>query len=960
MNKLNFLLRFYDLSLKLKLNIIFSILIALIALFIFIYFPASREAASTRNLFDKGRSLINLAEFSIAPSVHFNDQESLSEQIKYLRRGEEFRYIIVTDKDGKILAQFNINSAMNADYKNTLDSINYSESVAKLKTEIKQSGEVIGYLYLGLSLSNLNSEIRELRYSITLISLIVFVLGSMAMYWLSLIILRPVTELATTARQVASGDTTKRADIASKDEVGEFAESFNQMIDNLELARVNLSEMNRNLEKMVIQRTQSLQDEIMERTLVEEALRESEEKFRSLFYGAGIGLMLVDTKGKIVEYNPAFLEMTGLDKEAVRSLKFHDIVIPESPDEDLVLSKIRDIRKTNTKIRNSSDSLLWGKVTITVIRDKNFFPLYYLVMIEDITKSKLSEEKINYQNLLLQTVSQSISLLLTNQNFTVAVKQVITILGQSLNLRKISLVTAPGIFGSGDSHFENSVWLNDNAAEIKDNNQDKLLLFDILKEKTKNSIIAGTSLILHNLEHQQEYQSYYKKMGAGALILIPLVIYDKYLGYIQFDSSGDKKEFDDIELSIIQTASASIGGALETEKSRLLLIEAKTRAEELYRLKSNFLANMSHELRTPLIGILGYSEMLLNDFTDQLVKSYAEIINKSGKRLLTTLNMILNLSKLESEKIVPVFKPLRVTALVQECVTLFQSVAYSKQLNLSFTPPPNDYIIDLDEILFLEILNNIINNAIKFTSSGGVTVEIDEHKGNEIMISVIDTGIGIEASQLEMIFEEFRQASEGIDRNFEGTGLGLTISKRYTELLGGRIEVKSIPGLGSNFTLFFKFKEKIAQKDNSESENDFSISNYTEFSINKEKKKPVILLVDDDEINCEYIKSLLTPDTELHIVHNSYQALHRITEYSFDLILMDINLGKGLDGVQLTKEFRKTDKYKSLPIVAITAYATESDRAEFLKSGLDDYLAKPFTRNQLYQIINENLKKEIT
>ncbi|NUM70522.1 MAG: response regulator [Ignavibacteriaceae bacterium] len=955
MNKPNLLSRFYDLSLKLKLNIIFSILIALIALFIFVYFPASREKAATINLFDKGRSLINLTEFSISPSVYFLDNESLTEQIAHLRKGAEFRYVIVTDNDNELLAHFNLNEAKKADYKNYRDSINFSESVAKLHTLIRHKDEVIGHLYLGLSLENLNAEISELRYSITIISLIVFLLGSLAMYWLSLIILRPVSELAITAKLIADGDTSKRTDIATKDEVGQFATSFNQMVDNLELARLNLSDMNKNLEQIVVQRTQSLQDEILERTLVEEALRESEAKFRSLFYGAGIGLMLVDTDGKIVEYNPAFLEMVGMDKDSVSSLRFNDIVIPESPDEELNLQKIRDIRKSSAKIKNSQNTLLWGKITITVIRDKNFFPVYYVVMIEDITKSKLSEERINYQNMLLQTVSQSISLLLTNQDFNAAVQEVISILGKSLNMGKISLVTAPGMLGNREGHTEYTSWINQNNPEKEKYQQSAGLLIEILDENGIRSVRGGSSIQINKLAEKEEYRNYQKERGSGALILIPLIIYDSYLGYIQFDTCGTKTEFDDIELSIIQTASAAIGGALETEKSRLLLIEAKTKAEELYKLKSNFLANMSHELRTPLIGILGYSEMLVSDFTDDVVSSYGEIINKSGNRLLTTLNMILNLSKLESEKVVPVIRPVKIHSLVEECVTLFQSVAHSKQLSLTFTPSSSDYVINIDEIIFVEILNNIINNAIKFTNTGSVTVEINEHRDKELMISVIDTGIGIEESQLAVIFEEFRQASEGIDRNFEGTGLGLTISKRYTELLGGRIEVKSIPGLGSNFTLFFRYEDKIIPGAEESVRDIFGAENLAELTFNEGVKKPQLLLVDDDEINCEYIRSLLSPYLELKVVHNAYQALNVVAENRYDLILMDINLGRGLDGVQLTKEIRKIPEYKPVPIIAITAYATESDRAEFLRNGMNDYLAKPFTKNQLYYIINTNL-----
>ena len=242
-----------------------------------------------------------------------------------------------------------------------------------------------------------------------------------------------------------------------------------------------------------------------------------------------------------------------------------------------------------------------------------------------------------------------------------------------------------------------------------------------------------------------------------------------------------------------------------TEKKKMIeeLIIAKEKAEEMNKIKSSFFANMSHELRTPMVGILGFSEVLMNELKDN-PNSYKMIssINASGQRLLETLNLILNLSKLEASKVEVDLKTHNIIPILKDCFRDFESAASNKVINYSFISENSEILCNIDQLLFSSIFNNLLNNAIKFTDSGSVTLGVSLDS-DTVVISVTDTGVGISEAKLNLIWDEFRQASEGYNRGFEGTGLGLTIAKKYAELMNGSISVKSMLDKGTTFRVSF-------------------------------------------------------------------------------------------------------------------------------------------------------------
>lgn len=244
---------------------------------------------------------------------------------------------------------------------------------------------------------------------------------------------------------------------------------------------------------------------------------------------------------------------------------------------------------------------------------------------------------------------------------------------------------------------------------------------------------------------------------------------------------------------------ASIRDITDIKRFEKELILAKEKAEEMNSMKTKFLANMSHELRTPLIGVLGYAEILRNDLDSNEQKEMAGTIYDSGKRLLHTLNLLLDLTRIEANQEELYFREVNIGHITRTAVKLFDIYAVNKNLILE-TKIINNVNANLDERIFVQILNNLVNNAIKYTDKGKITVEIDS-KNDDLTLKVKDTGIGIPADKQNVIFDEFRQVSEGLNRRHQGTGLGLTITKKYIEMLNGSISVKSRLNVGSIFTV---------------------------------------------------------------------------------------------------------------------------------------------------------------
>ena len=380
-------------------------------------------------------------------------------------------------------------------------------------------------------------------------------------------------------------------------------------------------------------------------------------------------------------------------------------------------------------------------------------------------------------------------------------------------------------------------------------------------------------------------------------------------------------------------------------------LQAKEKAEEMNKVKSYFFANMSHELRTPLVGILGFADIIREELEDRPdLQNMAELITKSGQRLHETLNLILSLSKLESGKLEIKISEENIIPHIKTSFNIFEQAANKKGLQYNLQLPDKEVICRIDPNLIHNVLNNLINNAIKFTSKGSVTVRLDVSHSTA-RIQVIDTGIGIPKENQSVIWEEFRQVSEGLNRSFEGTGLGLTIVKKFTTLMGGRVSLESEKDKGSTFILEFPIAFKKLEDEMS------NVSKNKKIKTDIAKTDFDILYVEDDQASIDIVSIMLKGKYKFDIARNADEALVKVKQTSYKAILMDVNLQNDTDGVQLTKLIRQINGYNNIPVAAITAYALDKDKETFLSQGMTHYLSKPFSKAELLDLISEMLRQ---
>lgn len=382
------------------------------------------------------------------------------------------------------------------------------------------------------------------------------------------------------------------------------------------------------------------------------------------------------------------------------------------------------------------------------------------------------------------------------------------------------------------------------------------------------------------------------------------------------------------------------------QKMNSELIISKDKAEESDRLKSSFLANMSHEIRTPLNGILGFSSLLKDeDLTKKNAERYIDIIDSSGQQLLTIINDILDISKIEAGQIPISIEVVNITRLMNELLEQFRHQAEFKNLTLILNAGNlhENMKINTDGNRLRQILCNLLNNAIKFTSDGKVEFGL-LRKGDYTEFYVSDSGIGIAPKDQLLIFKPFRKVETSHTSKYGGTGLGLSISKAFVEKLGGTITLQSHPDEGSKF-IFTIPETEITEPDQKKYPG-------TEQALHRNWKQKTILIAEDEMFNFFYMEELLKP-MSVKILHawNGLEAVELAKNHpEISLVLMDIRMPE-MDGHTATKLIKELRPH--LPVIAQTAYASKEDMENARTSGFDNYLTKPVTRELFLQVIDK-------
>lgn len=642
----------------------------------------------------------------------------------------------------------------------------------------------------------------------------------------------------------------------------------------------------------------------------EQELNKLGQEYKTIFYSIGDGVITTDPDGKIRQMNQNAEQLTGWSLDLVRGENIESVFhIVNDATRHSAKNPVEEVMKTGDVVKSVEYTLL-------ITRSGEEIPVSHSASpIHDLETGDLTGVVLVFKD-RTEIRNREKQLALSEEKFSKA------------------------FYTSPDAIMITELV----SSRIVDCNQGLLEITGHAEEE----VTGNTSLNLGFLptpEYRNRLAEHIREKGSATNVQIEFKHKDGTTKYGLLSASV-------IELNGVKyfiSITRDITDRVHLEKE---LIEAKDRAEEANLAKSSFFANMSHELRTPLHGVMGFTEVLKDMVTDEEILSVVESIHHSGVRLMGTLNLILDLARVESGKEEVVEEKLPLATVVEEDFESFRAFAEGKGLSFRIVHSDPEAGVIADRRLLDSIVNNLVNNAIKFTHRGEVKIETGVLEGagdKKVLIKVSDTGIGISEDAQSLIFDEFRQASEGYDRQFEGTGLGLSIVKKYIDLLGGNIEVQSRLGFGTVFTITLPWCE-IEDRSTTQRVEE-TIAGKEENKTTTEGRKR-ILFVEDDDASIWFTTKVLEPDYDIETYKSAEKALKQLGEKDFDAFLLDINLGRGISGIDFIQKIKDDPKYSRIPKVAITAYAMSGQEDIFIKHGFSHYLAKPFSKAELKEFVD--------
>jgi PAS domain S-box-containing protein len=646
----------------------------------------------------------------------------------------------------------------------------------------------------------------------------------------------------------------------------------------------NISTISRNITELKIQ---------------EQKLLHAEKRFRSLIEHASDGVVIIDINGLFKYVSPSALRIFGYSEEETRGQAGSTFTHPDDLPKvleaiEMMLQNPEYKPRISYRFRNKAGEYRWIETTFVNLLDHDAVEGLVLNF-ADITESRKAMVKLEESEANMKVILEN------SMNSIWAIDREYRI----VYINDVFVQSFESVFGV---HLSKGTSVLDSLPEQ---------LRPIWKERYDKVLANNQFMITDKVEN-------------GTLDLYievsfkPILIQDKVVG-------------------------ASVYGRDITAKVNYEqeLISAKNKAEENERLKSVFLQNMSHEIRTPMNGILGFLDLLKEpDLSDEQKDKYIAIVEKSGQRLLRTINDIIEISRIESGQIEVKQEEMNLEEFMLYLRDFFSRNASEKGIKLileEYVSGSNARIVT-DRNKLESILTNLINNAVKFTSKGSITIG-NRLRNGSIEFWVKDTGMGIPLDRQHAIFDRFVQADLNITRPHEGSGLGLAITKAYAEMLGGGITLESVSGEGSAFCVTIPCHTSELPTEKSAEKQPF---------VSGKHPNPLILLAEDDQTSIVVLEWMLVSEN-FRVVkattgREAVDSFRSIPEIS--LILMDLKM-PDMNGFEATSEIRKTDP--DIPVIAQTAYAQAGDKQKAIEAGCTDYIAKPIRKTDLIRMINKYL-----
>lgn len=708
-------------------------------------------------------------------------------------------------------------------------------------------------------------------------------------------------------------------------------------------------------------------DDITEKIEKEEALKESEEKYRLIVENQNDLIVKISDENKLTYVNPNYCRVFGVKEEEIIGSSFMPLI--HEDDREAVIKSIQSIQQApytayHEERAKTSKGWRWfgwslkgeiienGKVReiVAVGRDITERKTAELELIKAKEKAEKSEQELLIQKEELQLSNERLeSLLRVSQLSTASVQKFLDFaLEEAIKLTK-SKIGYIYYYDESKKQFILNTWSKNVMRECTVMNPQTI--YEL--EKTGcwgEAVRQRKPIVINNYDapnpHKKGTPEGHVKLTK--FLTVPVISEEQIVAVIGVaNKPTNYNKYDIRQLTLLMDNVWKISERIDLMNS---LKDAKEKAEESDHLKTEFLHNMSHEIRTPMNGIIGFSSLLDNpDLSPEKRSHFSKIIQNSSHQLLKIIDDIIEISTLETRQVNTNNEILNLNDLLMELFAIFDLKAKEQNIPLYLEKGLSDHhsLIISDKSKLNKILGNLLENALKYTNEGFIEFGY-KLKNNLLELYVKDTGIGIKKKNLKSIFQRFTREDKEASGKLGGLGIGLSIAKENALLLGGDIKVDSEKGNGSTFFVILPYNSPLSDNE----------KGFNSDLMEKEDKPIVILLAEDEEVNFLYLEELLETEMSLNckILHakNGKEAVEMCRENkNIDLVLMDIKMPvmNGHDATEQIKLMRP-----DLPTIAQTAYTSEADREKALEAGCVDFISKPIDRNELFGMINKYLE----